>query len=98
MRSLRLALESCRQGKFTHRIERLFLEYGGEYVIAVLYIAMRGDHKLFCDIDPLPDRELINLIKHIKRLLQKASIIEYLDAFAELPQGILLVSLTRPGF
>lgn len=62
-------LESCHQGKIKHRTERLFLKYGKEYAIVVLGFGTKDDdHRLFRDIDPLPDGDLINLIQSIERL------------------------------
>ena len=48
------------------------------------------DHRLFRDIDPLPDKELIRLIENIKRFLKKASIVVFLDEFAQTPLGMTL--------
>lgn len=91
-RGLQLVLESCRQGKIKHRTECLFLEHGKEYGIVVLGIGTKDDdHRLFRDIDPLPDEDLLRLIKNVQAFPVKASIVEYLEAFARSPVGMLLV-------
>jgi hypothetical protein len=88
---LQRVLESCRQGKIKNRTECLFLEHGKEYGIVVLGIGTKDDdHRLFRDIDPLPDKELIRLIENIKRFLKKASIVVFLDEFAQTPLGMTL--------
>jgi hypothetical protein len=86
---LRLILESCRQGKIEHRTERLFLKHGKEYGIVVLSVGTKqDDHRLFRDIDPLPDDELIRLVENVQRFPKKASIVAFLDEFAQTPPGM----------
>jgi hypothetical protein len=92
---LQRVLESCRQGKIKNRTECLFLEHGKEYGTVVLGIGTKDDdHRLFRDIDPLPDKELIRLIENIERFPKKASIVAFLDEFAQTPLGMTLPSTT----
>jgi hypothetical protein len=86
---LRLVLESCRQGKIENRTERLFLKHGKEYGIVVLGVGTKqDDHRLFRDIDPLPEEDLIRLIENVQRFPKKASITAFLEEFAQSPLGM----------
>lgn len=83
---MRLVLEACRQGKVKNQTERLFFEHGEEYRVVALSIATKqNDHRLFREIDPLLDEALIKLVKNVKRIPKKATIVKFIEYFANSP-------------
>ena len=90
---LRPVLEACRQGKVRNRTERLFFEHGKEYGVVALSVATRqDDHKLFRDIDPLLDDELIKLVENVKRIPKRAVIVEFIEEFLKSPGMLFSLS------
>lgn len=90
--NLRLVLESCRQSKIENRTERLFFEYGGDWGIVLLGLGTKQNrHRLFREIDLLPDDALIKLVKNVTSLPKTFSADEFLKEFAKSPQSMVFL-------
>lgn len=90
--NLRLVLESCRQSKIENRTERLFFNYGGYWGIVLLGLATKQNrHRLFREIDSLPDDALIKLVQNVKNLPKTLSANEYLKEFAKSQEGMVFL-------
>jgi len=89
-KNLRPVLEACRQRKLKSKTESLFFEHGEESGVVALCVATnQDDHKLFREIDPLPDDELIKLVRNVQTIPKRAALVEFVEEFVQSPKGIV---------